>query len=74
MAKNGKLTREQIIAIPTLINKKELSVGDVAKLYGVSWQCVWYWCGRLKADGFKVKTRPKGYKKIILGGQKKIIK
>ena len=58
--KTDKLSREQVIAIPALINKKKMSVGEVAHFYKVSWQCIWYWIGRLRKEGFKIKTRKKG--------------
>ena len=59
-----KISRRRVMAIPTHINKRGMSIGEVAKLYDVSWQAVWYWIGRLRAEGFKVNTREKGQTKM----------
>ena len=64
--KTDKLTKKQVIAIQGLLNKRKLSVGEIAKLYGVTWNAIWYWVHRLRADGFELKTRKKGQTRMIL--------
>lgn len=66
MKKTDKLTKKQVMAILSLVNKKNLSIGEIAKIYRVSWPAVWYWVGRLRKDGYKIKTRKKGQLKMKL--------
>lgn len=58
MPEKNKLNKKQVFAIPKLLEKK--SIGEVARKYKVSWQCIWYWIGRLRKSGVKVKTRSRG--------------
>ncbi len=69
MKKTDKLSRRQVMAIPTLINEKGMSIGDVAKKYKVNWTAIWYWIGRLREEGFKIRTRKKGQVKMDLKGR-----
>lgn len=59
-----KLTKKQVFAIPKILEKK--SIGEIAEKYDVSWQAIWYWIGRLRKSGIKVKTRRKGAVSKIL--------
>ena len=58
MAQKDKLTKKQVFAIPTLIEKK--SIGEIAEKYGVSWQAVMYHIRRLRENGVSVNTRKRG--------------
>jgi len=64
MAKKDKLTKKQVFSIPKLLDKK--SIGRIAKDFNVSWQAIWYWVGRLRKRGIKVKTRKRGSVSKIL--------
>jgi len=60
MKSTDKLSKEQVLAIPTLINKQKLSINAVAKLYGISPQGIYYHISRLRAEGKVINTRPQG--------------
>ena len=54
----SKLTKQQVLAIPKLLEKK--SVGEIAVKYQVSWTSIWYWIRKLRDKGIECKTRKKG--------------
>ena len=58
MKSTDKLSKNQVMAIPKHLLEK--SIGEIAREYNVSWQAVWYWIGRMRAKGIKIKTRPRG--------------
>ena len=58
MARKGKLNREQVLNIPKLLNS--MSMGQIARHYGVSNQAIYYWVKILKSRGYKIKTRKRG--------------
>ena len=64
MARNNKLTKRQVLSIPKLLKKK--TIGEIAKQFGVSWQNIWYWIGRLRKKGIKVVTGKRGARSKIL--------
>ena len=68
--KTDKLTKKQVLAIPIFINKgyrgREYTIDMIAKRYGVTWQAIWYWIGRLRKDGYEIKTRKAGQVKMKL--------
>lgn len=64
MKKTDKLKKSQVLLIPKLLKNK--SIGEVAEMFGVTWQAVYYWIKRLRENGYKIITRKKGQKSIIL--------
>ena len=63
MRKQDKITKKQVLAIPKLLETKNMS--EVANLYNVSYQAVWYWVEVLKKKGFEVTTRPQGHRGLL---------
>jgi len=63
MKRTDKLSRKQIMKIPILLPQK--SIDEVAVLYRVSWQAVWYHIKKLRKHGVKVITRKRGQKSVI---------
>lgn len=61
--KTDKLNKKQVFAIPVLL--KRMTIGEVAKKYGVSWQAVWYHILKLRKSGVKVITRKSGQQSVI---------
>jgi len=66
MKVTDKLKKKQILAIPDMINKEYLSVGEIAGRYNVTWQAIWYWIKRLRDENIEIKTRSKGQVKMSL--------
>lgn len=64
MAKKDKISKEQVLNIPKLLNA--MSMAEVARHYGVSDQAIYYWVRRLREKGVKVITRNRGCKSVIL--------
>lgn len=64
-----KLTEKQVMSIPSLINDQKLSIGAVAKSFGVSWQCIWFWIGRLQKEGVKINKRKRGHQPLEIKKQ-----
>ena len=65
--KNGikhRLTKKEVLSIPKKLPKKTMQ--EVADEFGVSWQSIWYWVGRLRKSGIAVETRKRGKSPIIL--------
>lgn len=63
MKKTDKLSKQQVLKIPQLLKKK--SVREIAELYNVSWQAVWYWVGQLRKKGVKIITRKRGQTSLL---------
>ena len=63
MKHTDKLTKAQVLKIPQLLKKK--NVREVAELYNVSWQAVWYHIGKLRKNGVKIITRKRGQTSAI---------
>jgi len=62
--KTDKLTKQQVLSIPKLLQKK--CVREVAEDFGVTWQAVWYWIKRLRVAGVGIETRKKGQRSEII--------
>ena len=56
-----KLSYDEVLEIPKLINKKGWSMTAVAKHYKVSENAIRYWVKKLREKGFEIKTRKRGY-------------
>lgn len=54
----NKLTKQQVLAIPKLLETK--SVEEIAVKYQVSWTSIWYWIRKLRDKGIECKTRKQG--------------
>ena len=63
MKKTDKLTKKQVLAIPKLLKSKSMTA--LAKEWGVSFQAIYYWVGRLRKKGIEVKTRQRGHKSFL---------
>ena len=64
-----KLTKKQVLSIPTFLNKgyrgKEWTIKMVADRYKVSEQAIYYWIRELRKRGVKVKTRKQGQTSLL---------
>lgn len=56
----NKLTKQQVLAIPKLLETKSVSVKEIAVKYQVGLATIWYWIRKLRDKGIECKTRKKG--------------
>ena len=63
MKKTDKLTKKQVLKIPELSLK--MNIREIAELYNVSWQAIYYWIKNLRNRGYKIRVLPQGQKSLL---------
>jgi len=64
MAKRDKLTKEQVLTIPLLV-EQDKTLRQIADGFGVSVPAISYWIRRLRDEGVAVKVKGRGRKPLF---------
>ena len=63
MKRTDKLNKQQVLQIPEL--SQTMNIREIAELYKVTWQAIYYWIKNLRNRGYKIRVLPQGQKSLL---------